>query len=337
MTVARRIATYEARLKALRLGIGGHAERFALLVAWIIVIAVFGFLAPNTFLTTENVTSILGSQTTLVILTLGLLIPLTAGDYDMSAAAVLTLSSMLVAVLNVSAGWPIWCAVIAAVLSGVAVGAVNGFFTIMFDIDPFIVTLGSGTVVLGIVLWISGSNTISGVSGWLSEWIVVRRLAGVPLEFYYGLVICGIVWYVLEFTSVGRRVLFVGRGRNVARLSGIRVGRVRWSCLIASATTAAVAGVVYTGTAGGADPTSGASFLLPAFAAAFLGATTIVPGRFNPWGSFVSVYFLVTGITGLAILGVQTWVENLFYGGALVIAVSISQLVRKRHDRATRV
>jgi len=79
------------------------------------------------------------------------------------------------------------------------------------------------------------------------------------------------------------------------------------------------------------------SFLLPAFAAAFLGSTTITPGRFNPWGTFIAVYFLATGITGLAILGVQTWVQNVFYGGALVIAVSASQVVKERHERAARL
>jgi len=88
--------------------------------------------------------------------------------------------------------------------------------------------------------------------------------------------------------------------------------------------------VLYVGTIGGADPTSGLQFLLPSFAAAFLGATAIVPGRFNPWGSLVAVYFLVTGITGLTLLGVQSFVQNLFYGGALVVAVVLSQIARRR-------
>lgn len=84
---------------------------------------------------------------------------------------------------------------------------------------------------------------------------------------------------------------------------------------------------------GSADPLSGLTYLLPAFAAAFLGATSINPGRFNAWGSVVAVYFLVSGITGLTILGVDTYVQNLFYGGGLVIAVALSQLVRKRQPQ----
>ena len=100
--------------------------------------------------------------------------------------------------------------------------------------------------------------------------------------------------------------------------------------LIASGFFSSCAGILYAGAIGAADPLSGLTFLLPAFAAAFLGATSISPGRFNPWGSFVAVYFLVTGITGLTILGIQTFVQNLFYGGGLVLAVALSQLVRNR-------
>jgi ribose transport system permease protein len=160
--------------------------------------------------------------------------------------------------------------------------------------------------------------------------VITTRLLGSPLDFWYGLLLCGAIFYVLEFTALGRRLLFVGRGRRVAALSGFDVRRLRWGALIASGGIAALAGVVYAGTTGGADPTSGASFLLPAFAAAFLGATGIVPGRFNPWGSVVAVYFLVTGITGLTILGVASYVQDIFYGSALVLAVALSQLARRR-------
>ena len=91
--------------------------------------------------------------------------------------------------------------------------------------------------------------------------------------------------------------------------------------------------MLYGGTTGAADPSSGLNYLLPAFAAAFLGATSIEPGRFNPWGSIVAVYFLVTGVTGLSILGISTFVQDLFYGGALIVAVTLSQLVRGREER----
>ncbi len=305
-------------------------ERYALLGVWGLVIAVFGVLRPETFLTTANFSTIFGSQAILVVLTLALLPPLTAGDYDLSVAATMGLSGMTLAILNVNHGWPIVWAIAAAFVIGLAVGVINGAIVVLLGIDSLIVTLGTSTFIAGVILWISNSQTISGISQPLIDVVVVNRFLGIPLAFYYGIALGVIMFYVFEYMPVGRRLLFVGRGRNVARLSGIRVARLRWGAFIASGLISAFAGVLYTGTLGSADPTSSLSFLLPAFAAAFLGATTIMPGRFNPLGSIAAVYFLVTGITGLQLLGVQTFVQQLFYGGALVLAVALSQLARRR-------
>ena len=305
-------------------------ERYALLLVWGVVIVVFGSLRPDTFLTTSNFSTIFGSQAILVVLTLALLPPLTAGDYDLSVAATLTLSSMTLAILNVNHGWSIGAAITAALAVGLVIGVVNGALVVLLGIDSLIVTLGTSTFIAGVVLWISNSQTISGVSQSLIDVVVVNRFLGVPLAFYYGIAVGVVMFYVFEYMPIGRRLLFVGRGRSVARLSGIRVVRLRWGAFVASGLISAFAGVLYAGTLGSADPTSGLSFLLPAFAAAFLGATTIMPGRFNPLGSIAAVYFLVTGITGLQLLGVQTFVQQLFYGGALVLAVALSQLARRR-------
>jgi ribose transport system permease protein len=312
-------------------------ERYGLLAVWAIVIAVFGILRPDTFMTSANFSTILGSQAVLVVLALGVTITLTTGDYDLSIAGVLSLSAMLIAVLNAQHGWPIWAAILAALAAGAVVGLINGMFVLVFGVDAFIVTLGTGTVLSGVVLWISDSQTISGVSNGLVDYVVGKTLLGVPIAFYYGLILCLVLWYVFEYTAVGRRLLFVGRGRKVSRLSGINVTRVRWGALVTTAVISAAAGVLYAGTTGGADSTSGASFLLPAFAAAFLGSTTLIPGRFNPWGTIVAVYFLVTGITGLTIIGLASWVQSLFYGGALVLAVALSNAPRRKQLRDTEV
>jgi ribose transport system permease protein len=311
------------------------AERYALLGAWGVTIVVFGILRPDTFLTTSNFTTIFGSQAILVVLTLALLVPLTAGDYDLSVAATMGLSSMTLAILNVNHGWSIWLAALAALGVGLLVGLINGALVVLLDIDSLIATLGSSTFIAGVILWISNSQTISGVSDTLINLTVIDRFLGIPYEFYYGIALGLLMLYVFEFMPVGRRLLFVGRGRGVARLSGIRVARLRWGALAASGVISAFAGILYCGTLGSADPTSSLSFLLPAFAAAFLGATTIMPGRFNPIGSIAAVYFLVTGITGLQLLGVETFVQQLFYGGALILAVALSQFARRRDARAS--
>jgi ribose transport system permease protein len=319
------VATRSRRQSLSKLG-----ERYALLAVWGIVIVIFGALRPDTFLTTANFSTIFGSQAILVVLALALLPTLTAGDYDLSVAATLTLSAMTLAILNVNHGWPIVAAIAAALAVGLLVGCINGAIVVSLGLDSLIVTLGTSTFIAGVVLWISDSQTVSGVSQGLIDLVVVNRFLGIPLAFYYGIALGLALFYVFEFMPVGRRLLFVGRGRAVARLSGIRVARMRFGAFAAAGVISAFAGVLYVGTLGSADPTSGLSFLLPAFAAAFLGATTIQPGRFNPLGTIAAVYFLVTGITGLQLLGVQTFVQQLFYGGALVLAVALSQLARRR-------
>lgn len=331
-TVTKRIATlrHTREREGARISFADLAERYALVGAWAIVIVVFGVIEPETFLSSANFTSIFGSQAVLVVLTLALLIPLTAGDYDLSIASVVSLSAMIVATLNAQRGLPIGFAILVALSAGVLVGALNGTIMVTLRIESLIVTLGTGTILQGVVLWISNSQPVAGISNNLVTAVIGDKLFGIPLEFYYGVAVCVAVWYVFQFTPTGMRLLFVGRGRSVSRLSGVRVDRVRLGAMVASGGIAALAGVLYAGTSGEADPSSAQALLLPAFAAAFLGSTAIKPGRFNPWGSFIAVYFLVTGITGLQLQGIAAFVQQLFYGTALVAAVALRQILRRR-------
>ena len=132
----------------------------------------FGIASPNTFLTAANFQTMLGSQAVLLVLTLALIVPLTAGDYDLSVAGVMTLSAMLIAVLNVQHGWPIGLAILAALAFGALVGLVNGALMIFFGIESLIVTLGMGTLLGGITLWVSDSATISGISQHLVDAVI---------------------------------------------------------------------------------------------------------------------------------------------------------------------
>jgi ribose transport system permease protein len=311
------------------LDVAEFGQRYALVLVWIALVVVFSIAKPDTFATSANWSSILSTQAVIVIVTLGLIIPLTTGDFDLSISYNLVLASVVVAVLNVNHGWPIGLAIVAAIAVSTFVGFLNGAISIFAKISPIIVTLGMGTFVYGVTLMVSDQTTISSVSTTLTDWTVGKEIFGIPIEFYYAIVLMLIVWYVFEFTSLGRRMLIVGRGRSVAKLSGLSVSRVRLAALTAAGLLAGIAGVLYTGTSGSADPTSGAGLMLPAFAGAFLGATAIMPGRFNAWGTVIATYFLATGINGLQLLGAQGYVQQLFYGGALVIAVALSQLAQR--------
>lgn len=313
-----------------------QVQRVALPAVWVLLVVVLGAFRPATFLIASNFESIFGTQAPLLVLSLAILLPITAGDYDLSVGANLMVSSLVLAILNVEGHWPVLLAALAALGVGVAIGAVNALFVVVVGIDSFIVTLGMGTFLSGIALWVSGSTTITGISTNFTQWIVSNRFLGLPLEFFYGIAMMVAVWYVLELTAPGSRLLFVGRGREVARLSGVAVGRTRAMGLIGSGLVSAVAGLLYGGTLGAANPTSGTTLLLPAFAAAFLGATAIRPGRFNALGTCIAVYFLATGINGMTIFGASDFVQDLFYGGALVVAVAASQLTNLRRRRERR-
>ncbi|WP_196073059.1 ABC transporter permease [Nakamurella alba] len=308
-------------------------EPIALPVTWVLVIVLFTILKPGVFLTQANISSILSSQAVLVVVTLAIVIPFTVGDLDVSVGAVVGFSAMLTAILNVQHDVPVFLAVLIAIVASMAIGLFNGIVATTMNVDLLIVTLGTGSLITGVTAWMSDLNTITGVSQGLVDAVVGHRILGIAPEFYYAMVIAVGLFYMLRYLPFGRRMLIVGQARDVALLSGINVNRTRVLGLVMCSGLAGLAGVLYVGNSGGATPSGGAELLLPAFAAAFLGATSIVPGRFNAFGSVIAVYFLVTGINGLQLLGAQTFVQQLFYGAALVVAVSVSSMVRARRKR----
>ena len=304
-------------------------ERYGILLVWVVVIVLFSILRPSTFPTTVNFETIFGTQAVLLVMTLGLIVALTAGEFDLSIGATMGFGAVLIAWLNVNHHWPIGWAVLATVAFGVLFGALNAFIVVGIGVPSLVTTLGTGTLLGGVGFGLTNSVTIGGISPNLVD-SASKQVFGLTIAFYVGLAGVVVLWYVLEHTPLGRHLLFVGEGREVARLAGLRVDAIRAGSLVASAAVATFAGVLQAGTVGAADPGGGASYLLPAFAGAFLGQTAIKPGRFNAWGTFVAVYFLVTGITGLELLGYVGWVQDVFYGGSLVVAVALGRLAARR-------
>jgi ribose transport system permease protein len=312
-------------------------QRYAILVVFAIMIAVFGIDLPKTFLSIGNLSNILGLQAPLFILVMAVLLPTVMGDFvDLSLGSSLGLAAMTLAVLNVQHHWPVLLACLAGIGAAMVVGLINVFFVVFFDNDPFIVTLGTMTIVQGGIYIVSGSNSVGIVSTNLSNWIFTNDFLSIPLVFYYGLAIFLVVWYVLSFTPTGQRALVIGQSREVARLSGIRVNRMRSWAYILGAAVAALAGIAYAGSNGTVDPTAGSALILPAYAAVFLGATAIKPGRINALGALIAVYFLATGTAGLELLGAQTYYQQIFYGAALVASVTIPKVNRDRFFKRRR-
>jgi ribose transport system permease protein len=304
--------------------------RYGIVLAWIVLIAVFSILEPEVFFTAGTFSTIFGSQAVLLMLAIATLFSLTVGEFDMSITGVFGMSYVLIGVLHIGNGWPIVAAIAAALVFGVLVGVVNALFIVKLGVQSIVVTLGMGTLLIGISMAIS-NRVLVGVA---PEFVALIRfnVGGLSVAFWLALLLTLVTWYVFSFTPLGRYLFFVGSGREVSRLAGLNVDAIRSGALITTSTISALAGVVLAGSLGSVDPTIANSYLLPAYAAAFLGATAVTPGRFNPLGTFIAVYFLVTGITGLQILGYSGWIEAVFYGGSLVVAVALSRVaaIRRR-------
>ncbi len=313
------------------IAISEFVTRYGVVIAWLLVIGVFSALKPQTFATWANFQTIFGSQSVLLILTLGLVLSLSVGELDLSIAGVMAVAVVLVGHLNVTHHVPVVPTILIVLLFGLLAGLVNAFFVVVVGVESIVVTLGMGTLLSGIAVAIN-VETVSGISESLVN-AVRGHLLGLPYSFWYAILLTVIVWYLFSLTPLGRRMHFVRVGPQVARLSGVRVDRIRAGALVATSLIASLAGIVQASPLAASSPTVSAAYLLPAFSAAFLGSTTIQPGRFNAWGTFVGVYFLVTGITGLELLGLSGWIENVFYGGSLVLAVALSRLVARYQRR----
>ena len=311
-------------------------ERHAILMAWGATIAVFALLRPDTFWTIQNFQTIFGSQSALLVVAIGTLFTLAAGEFDLSIGAALSFGAAIFAYLNVTAGLGPYLAVAITLVLGAGVGLVNSLLVVGIGITSLVATLGSGTVLAGVTLGVVGPTIQSGIDVGFTDRIN-QRFFGLPMTFYIATLLTAATWYVFQHTPFGRYLVFVGRGREIARLSGLRVDLIRTIALTTTAVMATLAGVFVAATAGAVQVGVGNSFLLPAYAAAFLGSTTVRPGNFNAWGAFISVYFLLTGITGLQLVGQAGWPEQVFYGGSLLIAVALARLaISLRKSRAVR-
>ncbi|MEU9423684.1 ABC transporter permease [Streptomyces sp. NPDC048342] len=305
------------------------ASRYALVVVWALMALVCYILMPHRFGSTATISSIFGSQQVLVFLAMSAMITLVVGEFDLSIASVMGIAATLIPVLVTSHGWNVWAACLFALLVCLAAGAVNAFFVVIIGVPSFVVTLGMGTLLMGAAQAVSGSTIVSVASPSLSGF-ALHEVLGMPVSFYYGILLAALLAYLLGWTPLGRGMVFVGASPEVARLAGIPVRRIRIGAYLAGALVAGLAGVMLVATVGGFDSSSSATYLLPALAAVFLGTAVVQPGMFNPVGTMIAIYFLTTGIFGLQLLGFSGWIQNVFYGAGLVVAVTLAKVVRDR-------
>ncbi|HEX3802008.1 MAG TPA: ABC transporter permease [Solirubrobacteraceae bacterium] len=298
---------------------------------WIALIILFSIWVPSTFPTLATVREVLDGNAVVALLALSLVIPLSTRTFDLSVAYIATLSGVTCAYF-VAHGMAIVGAVAIALGVSFLAGVVNAVVVVVLGVDSFIATLATGSLLLAFVTMITQNIAITSsrlLSGGFAD-IAQTTVAGVTLPVIYAIVVAIAIWYVLEHTATGRRLYATGFNSDSARLAGVQTRLLRFSSLIVSGLIAGGAGVVLVSSIGSGDPNAGTSYLLPAFAAAFVGATQLHNGRFNAWGTLIAVLMLGTGSTGLALAAAPQWTPNMFQGVALIAALAITGQQRRR-------
>jgi ribose transport system permease protein len=321
-----------ARGRGVLSGLG--VDRFSGLYLMVAMIVVYSILQPDTFFTVNNFRIILSSQAITGILTMGLMISLICGIFDLSVAANMSFSILFVGWLQSAHGINWVLAVVLTVLAGALIGVINAVVVTKMHVDAVIGTLGVSSVLAAATYWLTnGQSVTTGIDERFTDLGNAKWLT-IPAPAYMFAVVAVLLWYLLNHTPTGRYLYAVGSNVTAARLAGLQVLRLQWLGLIVSAVLASFAGVVFTAQLGTSSFDAGAPYLLPAFSAAFLGATQIRPGRFNVVGTVISIYLLAVGIKGLELMYPgRPWLNDLFEGLVLIIAVGLAARSARRRAK----
>ncbi len=304
-------------------------DRFSGLYLWAFFILVFGLWKPSLFLTMDTVHSVASEQAIVAMLGIAVLVPLAAGVFDLSIGATINLTAVTVAILQTKHHMGMWEAIIFCVILGAVIGLVNGFLVVVLGISSFIATLATTTIIGAVQAIIT--NQSQPLPPTSTSWtnLTQHEVFGFQIVFLYLIVLAFLFWWILEHTPAGRYIYAVGGNPEAARLSGVRVGKWVWISFVVSGTVSGLAGVFYSSLSG-PSLTFGAALLLPAYAAAFLGSTQLIPGRFNVWGAMIAVYVLATGVRGLQLVTSVQWLNDMFNGIALIAAVAFAVWRQKK-------
>ncbi|GGO29942.1 sugar ABC transporter permease [Gemmobacter aquaticus] len=306
------------------------APTYGLVILMVGLIVAFSILLPATFPTMLNLRAILSDKAIIALLSLAAMIPMVAGRIDLTVGYGIVLWHILAISLQTMYGLPWPVAVAIVLILGTLTGALNGILVEVARIDSFIATLGTGTILYALALWHTGGRQMVGALPDAFYAINGTFIFGLPITAYYVLAITLILWVVLDYTPVGRYLYAIGANQRAAELNGIPTRKFVIGAFVTSGFMTAVAGVLLASKLRIGQASVGLEFLLPALVGAFLGSTTIKPGRVNVWGTIVGVMILAVGISGIQQTGGSFWVEPLFNGTTLLIAIGIAGYAQRR-------
>jgi len=298
---------------------------------WLIVagLAIVSIFLSDTFLTERNVPNLLGQTIPLTIITVGLFIAIIAGQIDLSVAALVKLTAVLVSGIGDGEMSKFLAAVALAYAIGLMVGLINSMLVVIFKVPSFIATLGMFSVLEGLVL----AYTVKGV-GSVPTPIVdffYGRIGPLPYAFIALAVVVALVFLWFHYSRLAVRMYAVGGDPEVARRSGVNSGPViTWSLVICSL-FAVTAGIAQVSRAGVGAPTTGEGLELAAITAVIIGGASLMGGRGKLIGAIGGAFLLALIDNSLNMIGVSQYSQGLFRGGIIVIAIAL--FVTKRGAR----
>lgn len=305
---------------------------YGLPILTVLLILGFSILLPRTFPTYLNLRAILGEKSVIALLSLAAMIPMMTGRIDLTVGYGIVIWHVLAISLQTVYGisWPM--AVVIVLLGGCLLGLVNGLLVEVARIDSFIATLGTGTIIYALALWHTGGRQVIGALPENFTAIYGLTIFGLPIAAFYVLAIAVLLWIAAEYLPIGRNLYAIGANSRAAELNGIRTRRFVIGAFIASGLIGAFAGIILAAKLRIGQASVGLEFLLPALVGAFLGSTTIKPGRVNVWGTIVGVIILAVGISGIQQMGGAFYVEPLFNGATLLIAIGIAGYAQRKRS-----
>ncbi|WP_445152392.1 ABC transporter permease [Baekduia sp. Peel2402] len=307
----------------------GRYGALAVLVGMIVIVAL---MEPDTFATKDNVINILNQSALAAIVAMGVTFPLVAGEFDLSVGNTASLSGVVACTLMEKHGFGIPEALILTVLIGVVIGLVNGFVVTAIGVNALVATLGIGTIVIGLNYAIAQGLpvTITGDKANTYIDLTLGKFLGIPYPVYIMLVLGIVLWTLLNRTVAGQAMQAVGGNPVAARLSGVRVDRIRVAVFVLAGACAALTGVLLASRTGSASVNGGDTYLLSAYAAAFFGSAVLRDGQFHIVGTIVGVVTVAVGFNAIALIGLGTHWQYLFQGGLLILGVGVGTLARRR-------
>lgn len=306
---------------------------YGLPILAVLIFLLFSYLLPETYPTASNLQAILTNQSIPALLALGAMIPIVTAKFDLSMGYALGLTHVVVMwmLINTHVSW-VWICLISMIGCSI-VGLVNGLLVEFAQIDSFIATLGTGSVLYALSGWIThGGRLVPPIEGLPKGFtnLMNGHFLGLPIGAFYIIGLVVILVIILEFLPAGRGLYVIGSNPRAAELIGIPKQKYVIFAFMASSAITGFAGCLLAAQQQVGNPSIGSEYLLPAFVGALLGSTTIRLGRANALGTLVAVAILAIGVAGIQQLGADFWATPLFNGLTLLAAVGLAGYSARR-------